>query len=46
MEEKAPDALEMAEKTNEEREEKESSEIISFIYGKLFQKSSAPIFCS
>ncbi len=36
MEEKAPDALEMAEKTNEEREEKKKSEIVnkttSFIY--------------
>jgi hypothetical protein len=46
MEEKAPNALEMAEKTNEERKEKKSSEIIRFIYEKLFQEISAPTFCS
>ena len=32
MEKKAPNALEMAEKENEERKEKKSSEIINFIY--------------
>lgn len=46
MEEEAPNAMEMAEKANEEREEKESSEIITFIYDNLFQNTSPPIFCS